>query len=101
MNQKLIDLIEEYNPTNGSITGATRLYQDLNIYGDDASDLLSKYSEAFKVELKDFKFDTYFPNEGDSILPRIIRMILMKPPQTYKELTVTKLNEGIDTGVLK
>src|SRR6267378_5285355 len=45
------------------ISTETSLNQDLGIDGDDAAQLLSVYSEAFGVDLSDFRFSEYFRGE--------------------------------------
>ncbi|MFC7526845.1 DUF1493 family protein [Parapedobacter sp. GCM10030251] len=101
MEKELRGLIESYNPLKGAISNRTRLYHDLNIYGDDADELLSRFSELYGVDLSKFRFNDYFPNEGDWILPSILRLITLKPSKTYKELTVENLEKAIEAGYLE
>ena len=69
MDRELMGLLQEYNPTSDGITEHTRLYHDLNIYGDDAEEVMTKFSEMFDVDLSEFSFMDHFPDEGDQILP--------------------------------
>jgi hypothetical protein len=101
MDERLFNLVEEYNPQKRKVNEDTRVYQDLNVYGDDADEFLMKYSEMFNVNLKFFNFTDYFPSEGDPILSELVRMIRLRPKKQLKELTVRKLLEGIQKGVLK
>lgn len=101
MENGLRELVELYNPLNVTIDDRTRLYHDLNIYGDDAAELLSKISDLYKIDLSDFHFEEYFPNEGDWVFPFILRLITLRPKKIYKELTVGKLEKAIKAGVLK
>ncbi|WP_435237661.1 DUF1493 family protein [Psychromonas sp. PT13] len=66
---RITTMIEfETGYSKNKITRSTRLYQDINIDGDDAEELLYKYSELFGIDMSDFEFCRYFNNEGfDSI----------------------------------
>jgi hypothetical protein len=75
------------------------LYHDLDIYGDDADELLTKYSKMFNVSLEGFRFSDFFPNEG-STLGEIWRFITLRPKKIYKRLTIGDLQNGIKTGHL-
>lgn len=96
IDSKLIELVEEYV---GSLDAFNHietisLYHDLSIYGDDASELLLKYSEQFNVSMNDFCFETYFPEEGDPILNVIIDFLLKKRKE-YRYFTIGDLQNGI------
>ena len=57
INRDLIHLIEEYAgsealPDMENIS----LHHDLSIYGDDADELLSKYSSLFNASMNDLSF---------------------------------------------
>ncbi|HXT06193.1 MAG TPA: DUF1493 family protein [Roseiarcus sp.] len=45
---------------------ASRLYHDLSIFGDDASELLEEAREKLGIDFDGFVFAQYFPNEGES-----------------------------------
>ncbi|WP_338847472.1 DUF1493 family protein [Massilia sp. W12] len=51
----------------------TRPYHDLGIYGDEALDLLDVLSKQYQVDLSDFEFAKYFPEEfpGGAFAKRI------------------------------
>ena len=54
--------------SKNKISRTTNLYHDINIDGDDAEELLLKYSELFDVDMSKFEFNNYFNDEGfDSI----------------------------------
>lgn len=59
MNRDLIKLIEEYAGSLEDFPDIENvsLYHDLSIYGDDADELLSKYSSLFHVSLDEFHFN--------------------------------------------
>lgn len=46
------------------LRGNTRVGEDLGIVGDDAEELLTEFSEKFNVDLTNFRFQDYFPDEG-------------------------------------
>ncbi len=98
LNSKLIILIEEYNPLKREVDGEMLIYHDLNIYGDDADELLNKYSKMFNVSLRNFKFSDYFPSEG-YLISQIFTGWLKRRKQ-FKYLRVIDLNEAIEKGEL-
>ena len=60
----IIKLISEQSGVNvEQISLQTRLNHDLGIGGDDASELLELYAEAFSVDMNDFQFHKYFQDE--------------------------------------
>jgi len=94
--EKIIQLIDEFGLST-TVDIDTRIYQDLNIYGDDAWEFLRKYSETFSMRIDNFNFSEYFPNEGDLFIS-IIWKFISKPK--YKELTIGDLLVGIEKGIL-
>lgn len=101
LDVKLIELIEQYNSSNKGLSEDMSLFHDLNIYGDDADELLEKYSEEFNVSLTNFKFSDYFPFEGDPIIPVIVSIIFKKKGKEFKRLTIRNLQEAIISKELK
>jgi len=101
INQKLIEFLEEFNPSKKPVTKNTRLYHDMNVYGDEADELITAYSKKFNVDISAFRFSDYFPVEGDSFLYNLIRGILRKPKKELKEFPIKNLQEGIENKVLK
>ncbi|MGJ1269867.1 DUF1493 family protein [Sphingobacterium spiritivorum] len=101
MDTRLINLLEEYNSTDMVLDESVRLYHDLNIYGDDAIELLNCFKEQFKVDLSRFQFTDYFPSEGDWILPSLFRFLTSKKPKEYKPLALSDLNKAINIGYLE
>ena len=100
IHPQILELLEEYNPYPEEIEEHTRLYHDLNIYGEDAEEFLNKYAEVFNVSLNSFPFTDYFPDEGDTLLPSLLRLITFSPKPVYKELTCGMLNAAIIQGAL-
>ena len=66
---RIATMIEsETGYSKNKISRTTNLYHDINIDGDDAEELLLKYSELFDVDMSKFEFNNYFNDEGfDSI----------------------------------
>ena len=74
------------------------LQDDLNLYGDEAGEFMSKYSELFGVDLTRFNFDDYFRPEEGQLLAEIIRWIKNEPKPTYKKLTIADLLFAVENG---
>ncbi|MCC8018335.1 MAG: DUF1493 family protein [Rikenellaceae bacterium] len=101
VSPRLIELIEGFTgklpyPSPDRLS----LYHDLGIYGDDAGELLEKYSENFGVSLEGFRFGRYFPHKGDWLPAALWRFITFRKPRQYERLTVGDLQKGIDEGKL-
>ncbi len=93
---KLISFISEIQgiPTN-RFHYNSRLVDDLNIYGDDAYELLSAYVHEFNVDASNFNFDHYFPSEGS--LFWICKIFNFLP---NLKITISHLMDGIIAGKL-
>ncbi|WP_294476361.1 DUF1493 family protein [uncultured Bacteroides sp.] len=96
MNRELIKLIEEYTGSLEDFPNIENvsLYHDLSIYGDDADELLSKYSSLFHVSLDEFHFNDYFPEEDEPIFG-LIKDLFRREEKRYKQLTIKDLQDGI------
>ena len=96
INRDLIHLIEEYAGSIEALPDIENisLYHNLSIYGDDADELLSKYSSLFNVSMNEFHFNDYFPEEGDEIFG-FIKGLFTRKRKEYKQLTIRDLQEGI------
>ncbi len=101
MNVELIKLLQDYCGADSFITENTRLFHDLDLYGDDAAEFLDRFKERFSVDMSDFRFADYFPSEGDWILPGVLRFLIGKPQPRYRPLTIFDLQLAIDCGYLK
>lgn len=83
----------------------TRLYHDLNIYGDVAESYIELLSEKYGVDTSCFKFDEYFPAEfiGQTNLQRVVFWLFpflrKNHIDNYKYLPFTfrKLKDVIDS----
>lgn len=101
MDTRLINLLEEYSSRNREIDENLRLYHDLNIYGDDASELMDRFKNEFNVDVSKFRFDDYFPSEGDWILPSILHFFISRKPKEYKPITLSDLHQAVEKGYLE
>jgi len=93
-------VIEESTVDYIEITRNTRIEDDLNIYGDDADDFLIKFGKTFNVEIEQFPIGDYFSDEGDFILPALIRFFTNTKKRDRKILTVGHLEKAIIAGKL-
>src|SRR5687767_11367336 len=50
------------------LRSSSRLLHDLKIDGDDASELLAEYAEAFQVDLSQLDFASYFRSEPNLLV---------------------------------
>jgi hypothetical protein len=82
------------------VTPCTRLYDDLGVYGDDASDLLIEYGKRFNVDVSKFMAADYFKGEGIDMIGGLIRLFSGKQSAGLKTLTVNDLEKGIVAGRL-
>src|SRR4030088_3538212 len=80
----------------------TRLYDDLGIYGDDATEMLVNYGKKFNVDVSKFRVADYFMGEGDNAwIDGLIRFFTGRRPSTgLKVLKVKDLERGIKAGRL-
>lgn len=81
------DEIREYKLP---ISDKTLLEDDLGITGDDAVELIENFGEKFKVDISNFKFNSYFNSEPSIFIPQ----------KAIKSLTVGDLKKAIIQGRL-
>ena len=81
----------------------TRLFHDLGLYGDIAEAYMEELVTAYGVDLKDFRFEKYFPAEfaGNSALSKFLityipffRHILIDPLK-YEPITLEMIHKSI------
>lgn len=75
------------------ITSETSLQDDLKIFGDDASEILTKFCIEFNVDYSDFKFDDYFH-------PEVSWNDFFVKKKKYKKLTIGHLVKAVQAGRL-
>ena len=67
----------------------SRLYHDLAIAGDDASELLEELLSAFPIDMTGFEFSRFFPEEADALWEHWAGKIGLgtkRPPLTIRHL---------------
>jgi acyl carrier protein len=111
MNDEIFDRVKKFVLESGwgyklpslkerEINNETRVKEDLKINGDDADAFLIAFGKEFDVEVSKFKIDEYFDDEGEPILPAIIRMLTGKEKRKTKELTIGHLEKAVKAGRL-
>jgi hypothetical protein len=78
----------------------TTLETDLGITGDDSDDFLIAFGKEFKVDVSQFPIGDYFGDEGDPILPALIRMFTGRKKRQTKDLTIGQLEKAVIAGRL-
>jgi acyl carrier protein len=94
-------IVEQVGVHEDEVTPDSRLYDDLGVYGDDATELLIEYGKRFNVDVSKFMAADYFKGEGLDVIGSIFRLFAGKQlgPQ-LKVLTVNDLEKGIVAGRL-
>jgi hypothetical protein len=59
--QRVTEIVARYS--NKPVSENAAIFQDLDIYGIDAWELLGDLSDAFPVSFDGFDFDAYFPSD--------------------------------------
>jgi acyl carrier protein len=93
-------IVEQIGVYESEVTPNSRLYEDLGVYGDDASELLIKYGKRFNVDVSKFMAADYFKGEGIDVIEGLIRLFSGKQSGALKTLTVYDLEKGIVAGRL-
>ncbi len=78
----------------------TSIEKGLKITGDDSDEFLIAFGKEFNVDVSQFPIGDYFGDEGDPILPAIIRMFTGKKKRQTKELTIGQLEKAVIAGRL-
>jgi hypothetical protein len=84
-----------------------RLYHDLGIYGDEAAGYMEALQKEFGVDMQNFRFDDYFPEEfpGRSwasavlytFLPPSLRKRCVRSDSNFLPLTLRMLQAALHT----
>ena len=91
MRSSLAELIGIVRRITGvrRIVPTSRLFHDLGMAGDDASEVLEEVAAKFGVIFPGFDFDRYFPQENEAFgahLARMFRLRLRREPLTLEHL---------------
>lgn len=100
LNRLKIFITKERWEYNFPLERETSIEKDLKITGDDADEFLIAFGREFKVDVSRFPIGDYFGDEGDSILPAIIRLITGKKKRQTKVLTIGHLEKAVLAGQL-
>jgi len=106
LSSELCEYLRQCGLSNGNIAkcnGDTRLYQDLNIYGDIAEAYMNVLADRYHVNMAGFEFDSFFPQEfaGKNALARALLWItpfagtLARRSGEYEPLTLNMLDQVI------
>ncbi|WP_279027673.1 DUF1493 family protein [Gibbsiella quercinecans] len=70
-----------------------------SVLPEDASDFLAEYAESLNIDMSNFNFRRYFPNEGIRFLPNAILPAYLRTDHHAPEpLTVKMLIDSAETG---
>lgn len=77
----------------------TRLQSDMGIYGDDAMEIMNRFSAHFNVSIEDFDYNKYFSSSPNSFLSSFLQLLRLVPDTKRIELTLGDLERFIQIGV--
>lgn len=86
-------LIQERWNYDFELKPETSIQNDLSIFGDDASEILSKFCSKFNVDHSNFNFDDYFKPESSWT-------DFFSKKKEYKKLTIADLVKAVEKGNL-
>ncbi len=70
-----------------------------SVLPEEASDFIEEYASSLQIDMKNFDFSKYFPNEGVRFLPNAILPKFMRSDDNQPEpLTVHMLIESAQAG---
>jgi acyl carrier protein len=107
MNQNTFKRIEKFievqrGKPNFLLDENTRLYEDLKIYGDDATIFFIEFGKEFNVDVSQFMAADYFKGEEFDIIDLLINTF--RPNKPYKKFlkvfTIKQLGKAITAGRL-
>lgn len=76
-----------------------RLEEDLDCYGDDAYDLLARFSEQFKVDVSEFDLYAHFAQEG--AVGFLLRRLFRQKRELKPSPSIQDLKHAVTTGRLR
>ena len=95
--KKIIDIIVSmFNLAEDEVSSDKDLLKDLDIWGDDAWDLLEQLAGDYDIDMSDFVFDYYFPCEGS--LEWWKEFLFIDVTKNYKPIKVSDLVDIVNKG---
>jgi len=79
-----------------NVSERTVFFKDLKLIGDDADTFIQNFSEAFKIDMTEFKFDEYFIDEYNTPFLYWYDVIFRKEKIKRKEFDIRHLKEIIE-----
>lgn len=84
-------------------SGSTRMYHDLDLYGDIAEAYIEVLAERYHVDLRGFEFEKFFPHEfaGKGVLARALLWVLpfaarvARQRNEYLPLTLERIDRAL------
>lgn len=105
INKNLLDLISQLSGLPpGGIRPESRILHDLGISGDDAVELLTAFAREFNVNLSEFPFDQYFPDEASFSFRSLWTWLLklagrrVSEMDAWRPITVADLERAAELG---
>ena len=85
------------------LNASTQLFRDLDVYGDVAEAFMEELRDGHAVNMENFRFEDYFPEEfvGDSLAQKILYWILpvlgrrRRRIGPYRPITLKMLDQAI------
>jgi Protein of unknown function (DUF1493) len=96
VRERIVQILRSVGPKEARIHDSIRIYHDLLISGDDAVELLERVHNAFGTRFDGFTFETYFPDETESISTRIAKFFGINDGK--REFTFKHLLSVVDRG---
>ena len=87
-------IIQERWEYDFEIKPDTSIQEELQIYGDDASEILYKFCTKFNIDYSDFNLNDYFQ-------PELSWTDYFQKRKLYKKLLISDLMTAMKTGKLK
>lgn len=114
MNNEIFDRLKKFVSEQGfgytlpfpflfkkkELTRETSIEKELRVTGDYADEFLIAFGKEFNVDVSKFRIGDYFGDEGDPILPELIRTFTGKKSRQTKELTINHLEKAVIAGRL-
>jgi hypothetical protein len=82
------------------LTSETSLENDLGITGDDAVDLLKRFSEQFEIDMRKLNVSKYFESEGGNMFDIMARTFFREKGKNLIELKLKHLELALTKGKL-